>query len=67
MMKKSVLIWAAVSILFSGYAFAMDYQHKLEAEDMTVFWTVDQDKIHVKLTAKTTGWVAIGFDPENAM
>lgn len=46
---------------------AMDYQHTLEAEDMTFSWTMEADKIHVKLAAKTTGWVGIGFDPEKAM
>lgn len=66
-MKKYVLILAAVSILFSGAAFAMEYQHKLEAKDMEVYWIIDKDQIHVKLSAKTTGWVAIGFDPEDAM
>jgi hypothetical protein len=46
---------------------AMDYQHKLEAKNMDVFWTIEKDQIHVKLSARTTGWVAIGFDPEKAM
>lgn len=48
-------------------ASAMDYQHTLEDKDMTFSWTVETDKIHVKLSAKTTGWVGIGFDPEKAM
>jgi hypothetical protein len=67
MMKKTVLIWAAICVLFPAYVFAMEYQHKFEADDMEVFWTIDKEQIHVKLTAKTTGWVAIGFDPESAM
>jgi hypothetical protein len=67
MMKKYVLIWAAICILFPAYASATEYQHKFEAQDMTVFWSIDKEQIHVKLMAKTTGWVAIGFDPENAM
>jgi len=66
-MKKYVLIWVAACIIFPGYASAMDYQHKLEAKDMEVSWSIDKEQIHVKLTAKTTGWVAIGFDPEKAM
>ena len=66
-MKKYVLIWAAICILFPAYASATEYQHKFEAKGMEVFWTIDKEQIHVKLTAKTTGWVAIGFDPEKAM
>ncbi len=66
-MKKYVLICAAFCIFFPGYVFATEYQHKLAAKDMEVFWSIDNEQIHVKLTAKTTGWVAIGFDPEKAM
>lgn len=67
MMKQFVLIAAALSVLFPAYAGAMEYQHTLEAKDMTVSWSIDKDQIHVRLTAKTTGWVSIGFDPESAM
>lgn len=50
-----------------GGAAALEYDHKLDEEKMGVFWKIDGDKIHVKLSAKTTGWVGIGFDPEKAM
>lgn len=46
---------------------AMEYQHTLEVKNMQFSWTVEGDKIHVQLSAKTTGWVGIGFDPEKAM
>ena len=46
---------------------AMDYQHSLKAEDITFSWTIEGDLIHVELSAKTTGWVGIGFNPESAM
>ena len=67
MMKKYILAWAAICLLFPAFATANEYPHKLEAKNMTVFWRIDKEQIHVKLTAKTTGWVAIGFDPEKAM
>ncbi len=66
-MKKCVFMVAALALLFPAYASAMEYQHKLEANNMAVSWSIDKEQIHVKLTAKTTGWVAIGFDPEKAM
>jgi hypothetical protein len=66
-MKKYILIWTAICLFFPAYGSAMDYQHKFEAKNMTVSWSIDKDLIHVELTAKTTGWVAIGFDPEKAM
>ena len=66
-MKKYVFLWAVICILFPTYVTANEYPHKLEAKNMTVFWRIDKAQIHVKLMAKTTGWVAIGFDPEKAM
>ncbi|MDD9305230.1 MAG: DOMON domain-containing protein [Desulfobacter sp.] len=57
----------AAFILIPGTAMGSEYDHELKADDMTVFWRIDQDRIHVKLSAKTQGWVAIGFDPEKAM
>ncbi|MCF6247591.1 MAG: DOMON domain-containing protein [Desulfobacula sp.] len=62
-----------ISILFIMVFFlplsvsAMDYQHTLQAKGLSFSWSLDGDKIHVSLTAETTGWVAIGFDPEKAM
>lgn len=55
------------SIFFSVVVWASEYDHKLDVDKMDVFWRIDGDKIHVKLAAKTSGWVAIGFDPEKAM
>jgi DOMON domain len=66
-MKKFILMVAVLSVLIPAYASEMAYQHTLEATDMAVSWSIDTDQIHVRLMAKTTGWVAIGFDPESAM
>jgi hypothetical protein len=69
-MKKNIfLIFAVViiSLILPSMAVSMDYDHKLEVKNMQFYWTIEGDKIHVKLSAKTTGWVAIGFDPEKAM
>lgn len=48
-------------------ASAGDYQHMLEAKNMRFSWTLAGDQILVELRAKTTGWVAVGFDPDNVM
>lgn len=69
-MKKNsflILTVALLSLTLHGSAASMDYLHKLEVKNMQFSWTVEEDKIHVKLSAKTTGWVAVGFDPEKAM
>ncbi|MCF7918499.1 MAG: hypothetical protein K9N06_01115, partial [Candidatus Cloacimonetes bacterium] len=39
----------------------------LQANDMRFYWLVDLDTIHVVVSAPTSGWVGIGFDPENVM
>ncbi len=67
MMKKIGLLMLAAAILLPGSLFASVYAHKLEVKDMTVSWTLDGDQIQMELSAETTGWVAIGIDPEDAM
>ena len=65
--RLPVLILAFV-FLFAPLSFsAMEYQHTLELKDMHFSWTIEADQIHVELSAKTTGWVGIGFGPEKAM
>ncbi|MCG8637388.1 MAG: DOMON domain-containing protein [Desulfobacterales bacterium] len=67
MLRQPLCLLAAVFILLPGAAAASDYAHTFQVKNMDVHWSIDNDKIHVKLSAKTTGWVAIGFDPEKAM
>jgi len=46
---------------------AADYAHELQAGKMTFAWTVNGKQLDVKLSADTTGWVAIGFHPTERM
>lgn len=69
-MKKKYVITIILAIMFMLlplYLFAAEYQHSLESDDIRFSWTIEGDQIHVELSAKTTGWVAVGFDPEDAM
>ncbi len=69
-MKKNIMttVFPAILMLILPLtAWAMDYQHKIEAKDITFSWTIQGDQIHVQLSAKTEGWAAVGFDPEDAM
>jgi hypothetical protein len=67
-MKKIMIGFLFLMLLGVPFAAgAGEYTHSLTAEKMTVQWRVDQTMIHIKLTAPTEGWVAIGFDPEDAM
>jgi hypothetical protein len=43
------------------------YSHKIDVEKISFHWEVDGTVLHVKLVAKTTGWVGIGFNPTESM
>jgi len=62
-----ILIVSFVLMVMPLSLSAMEYQYKLEVKKMQFSWTIEKDKIHVKLKAKTKGWVSIGFEPEKAM
>jgi hypothetical protein len=68
-MKKigSMLLCAVIMLFVPLSLSAMEYQHKIEGKGIEFAWTIEGDQIHVMLTAKTTGWLAVGFDPEDAM
>ena len=46
---------------------ATEYQHELKDKKMSFSWTVDGEKLAVKLVAETKGWVGIGFNPVEKM
>lgn len=62
-----MFILASLVLALSVSAAAMEYQHTLEVQNMKFAWSLDEDQIHVQISAETTGWVGIGFDPETAM
>lgn len=67
MLRQLLCLLAGILILFPCAALASDYDHMLQAKDMEVHWRLDGAQIHIKLSAVTTGWVGMGFDPENLM
>ena len=50
-----------------GVLKAADYAHEFTDKNMTFSWTVDGENLAVKIAAKTTGWVGIGFNAEEEM
>ncbi len=46
---------------------AGEYQHTLDVEKMKFSWSVDGEKLLVKLSAPTKGWLGIGFNPSSVM
>jgi len=46
---------------------AADYEHEVKAKKVTFAWKIDGDTLAVKMSAKTKGWVGIGFNPSEKM
>lgn len=46
---------------------AAEYDHEVKDKKITFAWKVEGDKLAVKLTAETDGWVGIGFNPVTEM
>ncbi len=71
-MLQQHLVRIGFSVLFlllslSVTGFASDYQHSLDIEKMNFSWSVNGDQLAVKISAPTTGWVAVGFNPTDKM
>ena len=43
------------------------YDHKIAVENIVFEWNLSGETIHIRLSAKTEGWVGIGFNPSKRM
>ncbi|HKJ66184.1 MAG TPA: DOMON domain-containing protein [Desulfopila sp.] len=69
-MKKrilNVLLGSIVALYSSGATAAESYDHAVEEDGIKMFWKVTDDDLHVKVTAETSGWVGVGFNPTEQM
>jgi DOMON domain len=70
-MMKPLFCSAVFIALFlsAGLCFGQsgELDHKIEVEKIAFEWKVEKELIHVRLTAETTGWVGIGFNPSVEM
>ncbi len=69
-MKNKVLaaaIFSALFLLTGPSSWAAEYQHHLKIKDMDFSWNLKESTMDIMISAKTTGWVGIGFNPEKAM
>ncbi len=66
---RSRLLLILILLLFSvpTLLFAATYDHKIDKGTMVFEWKVKGKKLHIKLRAKTKGWVGIGFNPTKKM
>jgi hypothetical protein len=65
--KLGVLIISCLAFMLSSAVYATSYDYEITAQKMGFSWKVDRADFHVKLTAPTTGWVGIGFNPSKEM
>ena len=59
-------LWVILSaaLCFAG---SNGYDHKIAVENIVFEWKVGCETIHIRLAAKTEGWVGIGFNPSTRM
>jgi len=63
----SLLSAVSLSLLLTADLGAAGYQHSLTVDTMTFDWSIEGENLAIKLSAPTTGWVAIGFHPTDMM
>ena len=56
-----------VLFTFTTITYAASYEHEVEAKGVNFAWKVEGDTLHAKMSAKTKGWVAVGFNPSKKM
>jgi hypothetical protein len=69
---KSFFTWVGLVVLLvfgaaSSWGQDMKYSHKIESEQIVFEWQIEDKLIHIQLSAPTTGWVGIGFNPSKDM
>lgn len=64
---RTMVIVGCVLVLAPLTTLAADYDHKIEVDKMSFEWKVDGKNIHIRLKAKTEGWVGVGFNPSEEM
>ena len=68
MMKSMIVLLTTLLVCLSVTSLlAGTYDHEVQAKDMTFAWRVDGDTLHAKMSAKTKGWVGVGFNPSKKM
>lgn len=65
---QAVILGTTLLLLWTvGNIWAADYDHEMKDKDISFAWKIDGDNLAVKISAKTEGWVGIGFNPSKEM
>jgi len=60
--SSSIIVWAADGVITPG-----EYRSNKSFGDYELWWSGDDQFVYIGMKAKTSGWVAVGFDPESMM
>jgi len=64
---RTIVAGGCLLLATVAQGFAADYEHTIEAKDISFSWKIDGDKLAGKIAAKTDGWVGVGFNPSEKM
>ena len=67
MTGRAFLFLLPLLLFCPAWLAAADYDHTIDKGKISFSWRVDSEKLHIKLRAKTKGWVGIGFNPKDMM
>ncbi len=62
-----VVVLFVVTLWGAFVSRAETFDHTLKEGPMQFSWSVEAGSLRVQLTGKTTGWVGVGFNPEEMM
>ena len=63
----STTLFLVAMFTFISICHASEYDHEANVDGILFAWKVDGENLNVKLSAETTGWVGIGFNPTDQM
>lgn len=66
-LRKVVTTVMTIGALALIPATASAYDHEVSARGMSFSWSVEGNLLKGKMSAKTGGWVAVGFNPSSKM
>jgi len=66
-LMKSLLTAVSVSLVLASQSIAAEYDHTVEAKNISFSWKIDGENLAGQVSAKTEGWVGVGFNPSSKM
>jgi hypothetical protein len=67
LLTLSLLIIMSCNTVFDEEISAQNEEKEIMAEGIMLKWQIENEQINITLSASTTGWIAVGFDPSAQM